>query len=306
MTTFEKARTFIYRNARPLDLARWQYHFENGSRDAVLNALAYYQNEDGGFGHALEADSWNPNPSPIQTWTATEILREIEFTDSTHPIMAEIMRYLENTKDFNSQYWYANVKSNNDFPRAPWWGYSDDPNHRCNHYNPTACLAGFIIRFADRDSEIFRLGFCIVGEAIHSLLKGERENDMHTLACYIRLLQYCEEANTVVISDLSELKARLIEQVKNNITTDTAEWESGYICKPSQFLSTKDSIFYEENRELAEYECEFIVKTQLDDGSWNIPWSWGDYPEEWAISKNWWKGNGIILNMLYLRGLGKL
>ena len=47
--TFKKARTFIYRNARPLDLARWQYHFKGGSKEAVLTTLAVYQNEDGGF-----------------------------------------------------------------------------------------------------------------------------------------------------------------------------------------------------------------------------------------------------------------
>ena len=49
-----KAKEFIYKNARPLDCARWQYLFENGSRENVLNFLAAYQNEDGGFGHALE------------------------------------------------------------------------------------------------------------------------------------------------------------------------------------------------------------------------------------------------------------
>ena len=86
METFKKAKEFIYRNARPLDLARWQYHFENGSREPVLKALSYYQNEDGGFGHALEADAWNPNSSPIQTWCAIEILREINFSDAEHPM----------------------------------------------------------------------------------------------------------------------------------------------------------------------------------------------------------------------------
>lgn len=45
--TFNNARQFIYRNARPLDIARWQYHFENSSKDAVLTALAAYQNTDG-------------------------------------------------------------------------------------------------------------------------------------------------------------------------------------------------------------------------------------------------------------------
>lgn len=85
--SFEKARTFIYRNARPLDIARCQYYFEGGSKEAVLTALSFYQNEDGGFGHALDLDAWNPNSTPIQTWAASEILREINFTDNAHPII---------------------------------------------------------------------------------------------------------------------------------------------------------------------------------------------------------------------------
>ena len=50
---FEKARNFMYRNARPLDLARFQYHFENSDKEAVMNVLSYYQNADGGCGHAV-------------------------------------------------------------------------------------------------------------------------------------------------------------------------------------------------------------------------------------------------------------
>lgn len=51
--TFEKAKIFLYRNARPLDLAQFQYHFENEDKETVMNILSYYQNEDGGFGHAV-------------------------------------------------------------------------------------------------------------------------------------------------------------------------------------------------------------------------------------------------------------
>ena len=97
---FEKARTFVYRHARPLDIARWQYHLENGGKEAVLTFLGAYQNADGGFAHALEPDAWNPNSTPIQTWVATEILREIDFTDSAHPIIRGILRYLVSGQDF--------------------------------------------------------------------------------------------------------------------------------------------------------------------------------------------------------------
>ncbi len=99
------------------------------------------------------------------------------------------------------------------------------------------------------------------------------------------------------VIDLPALKAKLHKQVKHSITQNTAEWETGYICKPSQFFTDHYSIFYADNKEIADYECEFIIKTQLPDGSWPIPWGWADYSEEWAISKNWWKGNGAILNI---------
>ncbi|MDF2543872.1 MAG: hypothetical protein K0S47_3590 [Herbinix sp.] len=296
---YQKARGFIYRNARPLDLARWQYHFENGSKEAVLNALSYYQNEDGGFGHALEADSWNPYSSPIQTWVATEILREINFTDSSHKIIIGILNYLSSGKDFEGHFWYNTVKTNNDYPHAPWW--HTESNSTChNDYNPTACLAGFIIRFANKDSELFNLGCRIVKEAFDQLINSQRQNDMHTLLCFIRMMEYCEESGEANLFDHSVLKNKLQEQVKANITHNTEEWETSYICKPSQFFNTKDSIFYDDNKEIANFECSYIINTQLEDGSWNIPWEWGDFPEQWSISKNWWKSNVIILNLLYL------
>ena len=304
--TFRRARAFIYRNSRPLDIARWKYHFEGGGKDAVLTALDAYQNEDGGFGHALEPDCWNPNSSPIQTWTATEILREIDFTDNAHPVITGILRYLKNTQDFNSHYWYANVKTNNDFPHAPWWGYSEKSEHRLNSYNPTACLAGFIIRFADKNSGIYKTGCSIAKESFDFYMGQGLLNDMHSALCYIRLLQYCEDAKANNVFDITALKAKLHDQVKHSITQNTVDWETSYICKPSQFFSSNDSVFYLDNKGIADYECEYIAKTQLADGSWNIPWGWNAYPEEWAMAKNWWQGNGAILNMMYLRGMGRL
>ena len=43
-TALYEIRNWIYRNARPLDLAFWQYHFEIGSKEEVLRILQCYQN----------------------------------------------------------------------------------------------------------------------------------------------------------------------------------------------------------------------------------------------------------------------
>lgn len=304
-TAFENARAFIYQNARPLDYTRFQYHFEGGDQEPVLAALAAYQNPDGGFGHGLEADAWNPDSTPIQTWAATEILREIHFTDQGHPVMAGILRYLAGGRDFDGKTWANTVPGNNDYPHAPWWHYTDQSSPH-ETYNPTACLAGFILRFAANKSDLHRLGHRLAREAVARYFAGDLLEDMHTAGCYLRLLEYLEEAKEESVADLAALRERLRFQVRHSLTAETDQWETGYICKPSQFFNRRDSVYYADNQALAQYEGDFILRTQLSDGAWAIPWGWGDYPEEWALAKNWWKSNGIILNLLYLREMGRL
>ena len=299
--TFARARTFIYRNARPLDLARWQVHFENGPREAVVQALTAYQNADGGFGHALEADAWNPNSTPIQTWCATQVLREIGFDDATHPVVQGILRYLESGQDFDGRCWKNTVQSNNDYPHAPWWHAQDagEPS-----YNPTASLAGWIIRFAPRSSALHALGCRIACQATDALLSQEHCDDMHLIACYITLADDLQAAGVQII-DVPALERHLRKLVSDALTQDTQAWENAYVCKPSQFMRNTKSPFYLGHAALAEYERDFIVRTQLEDGSWPVNWGWAAYPEEWALSKNWWKADIIIGNLLYLRGMAQ-
>ena len=76
--SFLKARRWVKRNARPLEAARWEYTFENGTKERVLEILAAYQNEDGGFGHGIEPDFWLSASSPMASWAAARILLEVK------------------------------------------------------------------------------------------------------------------------------------------------------------------------------------------------------------------------------------
>ncbi|MDE6926499.1 MAG: hypothetical protein K2P59_14805 [Acetatifactor sp.] len=303
MNTFEKAGSFIYRNARPLDFARWQYHFENGSRDAVLKALAAYQNEDGGFGHALEADSFNPDSSPIQTWVATEILREVKMTDRTSHIIKNILRYLDSGADFDPsrKQWLNTVPSNNEHPGAVWWKYEDGKGSSFE-YNPTACLAGFAIRYAETDSKLYRLSCEIAKEAAEWFCAKAPFPEMHVTGCFLRLYEYCAEAE-VQLFDMGQLLRRLKEQVNCNICRDTEKWKTDYCTFPSQFISSKDSPFYADNVEAAAAECRHIKENQLPDGSFIVPWQWCTEDKEYEVAVNWWKSDIIIKKLLYLKAL---
>jgi len=303
MTVFEKARRFIYRQARPLDLARWQYHFENGTKENVLVALAMYQNNDGGFGHGLESDCFNPNSSPIQTWVATEILREIDFTDNTHPIIKGILKYLSSGLDFDTEHqqWLNTVPSNNDYPHAIWWTYKAGEVEF--KYNPTASLAGFFIKYGDRKCDFYNTAIKIVRDAYQFWNADIAHFDQHKTACFIRLYEYCLEAK-IEISDMGEFKQKLIKQVKYELSSVADKWENEYVCMPSNFIDTKNSIFYTTNFELIAKECEYIDKKQLEDGSFAIPWKWWTEYPEYELAKNWWKSDFCIRNLLFLREFG--
>lgn len=304
MTEFEKAQRFMYQYARPLDLARWQYHFENGTKDNVLAALRMYQNEDGGFGYGLEGDCFNPNSSPIQTWVATEILREINYTDNAHPIIAGIIKYLSSGLDFDNGHkqWLNSVPSNNDFPHAIWWTYREGEVEF--KYNPTACLAGFFIKYGDKKCEFYNTAVKIAREAYQFWITNMPYSEPHITTCFIRLYEYCLDAK-LEIADMDEFKQKLITQVKYELSGAADKWETDYVCMPSNFIKTKDSIFYSTNTELIAKECEFIVKQQLEDGPFTIPWKWWTEYKEFEIAKIWWKSDFCIRNLTFLREFGK-
>ena len=304
MNSFEKARCFIYRNARPLDLARWQFAFENGDADAVLNALSFYQNDDAGFGHGIEADFLNPDSSPIAAWAATEILNEIGFSDKTHPVVTGILRYLDSGADFNGELgqWLNCVPTNNDHPHAVWWTYNGDDGGK---YNPTAALVGFILKFAEPDTALYAKACNIAKQAAEWFISNVPFCEQHVTACFVNLYNaleaYCPD-----IADMKLFEEKLRENVKICICPDKEKWAVEYVTKPTDFMITPDSIFYADNKEAADYECEFIVQTQLPDGGFPVTWQWWTDYTEFYVSQNRWQSAFALKNMRYLKAHGRI
>lgn len=300
MSMFEKTRSFVYRYARPLDLSRWQFHFENGSKETVMNALSYYQNEDGGFGYALEPDCWNPNSTPIATWCATEVLREIGWKDATHPIVEGILRYLESSADFDEvhQQWLNVVPTNNDHPHATWWTYGDGGSEF--KYNPTASLAGFIIRYADPKSALYQKGVSIAKEAFAFLEASIPFDEQHVTTCFCNLYDDCI-VSKVSFLDMSKFAELLRKQVKHCINPNYDLWFAEYHTKPSDFILSKDSMFYEDNKELLLKERELLQQYQSEDGGFPVTWQWWTDYHEQHLATAWWRPYFAIRNMLFLR-----
>jgi len=118
---WEKTAVFL-QTARPLEQTLYNYHFGTGSVEAVLAALAAFQNNDGGFGHGLEPDLQLTDSSVLATTVAFQILRELGVA-KTHPLIQNGIVYLENLYSAEQQSWPFVPETVVNAPRAPWWQY---------------------------------------------------------------------------------------------------------------------------------------------------------------------------------------
>lgn len=302
MNTYEKARAFMYRCARPLELALWQFRFEGGSKDAVLHALSFYQNEDGGFGHALEADSWNPHSSPLTTQTATELLYAVD-APADHPIVQGVLRYLDSGKDFDAAHrqWPGSIPSNNDHPRAIWWTWEDK---EAFNYNPTAGLAAFILRYADKASPVYAKGLALAQEAIDWLLAQEPFAEKHVVYLFMRLAEF---AGGHDLRGLDQLSERLHALAPLCVCTDLSKYGVEYVDRPTDLIDGPLSPYYPDVAAAADAECVFLIDSQLEDGSWPVPWKWwNEFTDEFAVAAMWWKGHIVLKHIVYLKHFGKI
>lgn len=310
---FEAAKSFVYRNARPLDFALFRYHFEQGDAQEVLHILAGYQNRDGGFGHALEPDNWNPASTPIATWAAARKLRSLGVMDAAHPGMAQtntlqsivrgILRYLDSGADFADGKWYNTVAGNNDYPHAVWWSCAQDGGEP--HDNPTVSLAGFALCYAERGSRLYQKAEQIISKAVASFVE-KPVREMHVLKVYLELLSYLEESGRGELVDVTAFQEKLYETIRDDVCKEPEKWYTEYVCKPSAFYDGTERLFAIFDRALCEKEAELMLEQQRPDGAWPVTWQWYTEYKEFEISANWWKSAMIIDNLLYLKALGKL
>ena len=156
---FLRLRKLIHRCARPLDYAKWTFLFEHGSCDEFLSVLSSYQNEDGGFGHNLECNNWNPNSAPYTVCIALDELDAAADHESRikRDIIAGIIRYLGSGAYLLDDGWVGmqGVPGNNDYAHMPWFHY-DASKEPFADIGVTKRLADFLLLHAEEDSDIYR------------------------------------------------------------------------------------------------------------------------------------------------------
>lgn len=156
---FLRLRRLVYRNARPLDYTMWKYLFENGSAEDFLGVLAGYQNGDGGFGHNLECNNWNPDSSPYTTCIALDYLDAAEGAESRAgaSIVSGILRYLASGAHRLESGWVGmqGIPGNNDHAHMPWFHFDPEKAAEAD-VGVTKRLSDFVLRYGEADSALYR------------------------------------------------------------------------------------------------------------------------------------------------------
>src|SRR6056297_3528721 len=299
---FDQSVNTIMQNGRALERAIVNLSFFNGSPDEVVKALAEYQNEDGGFGGAIELDFTLPLSSPMATSVG---LRTI--SDHCRPVLPVDMirkafEYLKATFNESEQRWFSVPQQVNDFPHAPWWHFRADINMTVIDYswgNPTAELIGYLLEFRDMAQGLDGDGLNRL--ALEKLEAKEAFQSEHEIYCYIPLYE-----RQVDQSLKARYEKKIKEAVQQLMCKDPDKWFSEYLPKPLDFVKDSGSERFGISEDLLKGHLDGIIDSLEQKGEISPTWEWGQYEDSWKESKKRWKAELTKRALLQLQSFGRI
>jgi len=253
----QKAQDFTWRNARLLERYLFTALFSAGGTEPVLAALRAYQNEDGGFGNALEPDKRCPSSQPQDVEFALHILDAINALHD--PMVTRACDYLASITTAEGGVPYA-LPPVNAYPHADWWTVEDNPPASLN---PTAAIVGLLLKHGVQHSWIET-----ASEFCWREIAATSTTEFHTLMPVITFLEHVPD-RTRAEQELQRIDARLSQPGIIELDPDA----EGYAQKPLDWAPAPQSfcrrLFDDET---IEKHLTALAKRQQADGGWPISW----------------------------------
>ncbi|MEE4194981.1 MAG: hypothetical protein V2J07_07270 [Anaerolineae bacterium] len=291
----EKGAAFLKRYGRAVEQALFAYFYEDGSRQSVLDALAAYQNGDGGFGHAFEPDMRSPDSSALATTEALAWIWQIQ-VEASHPMVEAAVKYLVNTYIAEEKSWLFIPESSQNYPHAPWWQFN--PSAAATKHNPRPQILGIFLRAEEQvPVELLQT---LQQDVVTAFLEHINKMQMHDVFNYLRLYRTPNLPEEI----RQPLAQYLPEIVERAVAMDEDAW-SGYALRPYGVLDHLDDEFYPLVAEALPASLMYLVHEQCEDGSWPLTWNWGEkFPTVWPIAEKEWKSIVTLDNIRFLQSLG--
>jgi hypothetical protein len=301
---FARTRRFLMTQSRPLERALFVHRFEEAAVEGVLDELTRFQNEDGGFGRALEPDLRTPSSSALATGIGLQMLRELGCL-ADHPMVRRAVAYLITTYDDEAQVWRAVSPETNSFPHAPWWHDEDGSLARLFdgfRIIPRALIVGSLHYFSTLvppgwlDKVTEETVRCI--ETVEVLGEGGGSALQYAISL--------AEAKNLPQHFAKRLNARIREAIPAVVVRDPTKWSS-YCVTPLRIVPSPKSIGADLIQDELQMHLDYQIAHQTPEGTWDPTWSWGDsYPEVWGQAKLEWRGHLTLNTVTELHAFGRI
>lgn len=289
----DKAKDFINTAGRPLERSLYRYEFESGSAEDVLRELVQFQNEDGGFGNALEPDLRCRPSSALATTVGLQILSRLRI-GAEHEMVRRSIQYLADTFNKERMGWDIIPKAAENAPRAPWWNYGAFSQE---WGNPNAEILGFFCEYSDLvPHDVLN---DLTEYAIRYLNERCELKEMHEMFCFVRLAERMPADRVRRMTDK-------LDRFIDNCVVKNLEDRQGYCAYPLQIVGSPESRYYSRYSEVIPQDLDGIISSQEEDGGWAVNWSWGQYEEDWAKAKEEWRCVITYNSLLTLKSFDRL
>lgn len=278
-TAFDRGLAFLQAHARPLDRARMEHRLGRGPASAVVEALAAYQNPDGGFGHGLEPDLATPASTAIATSVAFQALREAGVGVEA-PMVGKALAWLEGAFDEAAGVWPIIGPQVDLAPHAFWWDWDEGLAERWNgfRFNPSIELLGvlYACRSAASGAVIARAEAALLAD----LERGRRPTGAYDIKCGLRLLG--------VQAAPAAVKARVEAALRETIAALSRDDEH---APPLDLAPAPDAPLADLMSDRIESGFEALLAAQQPDGGWLPFWDWSAVDAgAWRAAERDWRG----------------
>lgn len=279
------AADFIWCNARLVERRLFARLFHHAPAEGVIAALRGHQNDDGGFGHALEPDLRGPDSQPIHVETA---LRMLDDAGVAPPEMvARACSWLASV-DAGRGSVPAIFESATGYPRASHWQPSLWP---ADSPNPTAAIAGLLHGMHVGHPWLDR------ADAFCWRRLSEPISDAHGLRCAFTFLERHP--------DRRRAEAYLMPVAEQIVDAELFELDPGareYALTPIHLAPRPTSIARPLFTDaLIDAHLDDLSKHQQPDGGWPITW---EPPSPGAVIE--WRAKATLDAITTLRAYGRI
>lgn len=280
----QKAKNYVRTNARPIDRELYLYEFEQNNASKVLTELLKFQNEDGGFGNAIEPDLRMPQSSPIATTVAFQYLNEIKNNIPNELVQSGINYFIQTKEEYSTNleldnYWPSTSLAVNSYLHAPWWELSERKEPKLADWpNPNVEIIGYLLqheKFVPKELLIS------VKNDLETFLELQEKLTgfiYYNFLCFKRILPH------VSTSIQQKIFALLDNTFKNQEMLDHKNLQE---IRIQNLVTEESSYFYKKYPDKVREMIMNELTNLGSDGGCHPGWKWGEEPLWSQVEKEW-------------------